>query len=298
MSAGDESALPCSRSALDKLGQRLADDGEPSDSDRALLRSVLAAYDVVLAESEERVRHIVAGFSSGGPTLGIATRVKTTGTIREKLRRQAGMGLKGMQDIAGIRIAGDLSRGQQNELGAALLNEFSGTTRPPRLSDRRVEPSHGYRALHVIVVVHDLPVEIQIRTAGQDAWAQLIEKLGDVWGRGIRYGEPPPHPTKSALGELTREGLLRSLMQFSDALEADSVAGLEDEAFGDQLADLERRLQQDPDELGPDVDSKAMLEEVDDMKARVLQRTQERSERQDELRKLLNSLADASGGWS
>lgn len=203
-----------------------------------------------------------------------------------------------MQDIAGIRVAGGLTRSQQNELGTALMNEFSGGNRPPRLSDRRIEPSHGYRALHVIAVLRDLPVEIQIRTSEQDAWAQLIEKLGDVWGRGIRYGEPPPHPTKSALGEFTREGLLRSLTRISDALEADSVAGLEDEAFADQLADLERRLQRDPDELGPDVDSKAMLESVNEMKASVLHRTQERSERQNELRELLNSVAETSRGWN
>ena len=35
---------------------------------------------------------------------------------------------------------------------------------------------------------------MQIRTAPQDQWAQLFEKLGDLWGRQIRYGDPPNNP--------------------------------------------------------------------------------------------------------
>jgi ppGpp synthetase/RelA/SpoT-type nucleotidyltranferase len=42
----------------------------------------------------------------------------------------------------------------------------------------------------VIVFEDSTPVEIQIRTKVQDAWAQITEKAGDRWGRGLRYGEP------------------------------------------------------------------------------------------------------------
>lgn len=50
---------------------------------------------------------------------------------------------------------------------------------------------HGYVAVHVIVFPGDAPIEIQIRTAWQHEWAELFEKLADLVGRGIRYGEPP-----------------------------------------------------------------------------------------------------------
>jgi hypothetical protein len=37
-------------------------------------------------------------------------------------------------------------------------------------------------------------VEVQVRTLAQSAWANTYERLGDVYGRGIRYGEEPAHP--------------------------------------------------------------------------------------------------------
>jgi len=50
---------------------------------------------------------------------------------------------------------------------------------------------HGYRAVHVVVYIGGLPVEIQVRTKAQDQWANAFEKFADVVGRGIRYGESP-----------------------------------------------------------------------------------------------------------
>ncbi len=50
---------------------------------------------------------------------------------------------------------------------------------------------HGYSAVHVIVFPEGAPVEIQVRTSWQHEWAELFEKLADLIGRGIRYGEPP-----------------------------------------------------------------------------------------------------------
>lgn len=51
----------------------------------------------------------------------------------------------------------------------------------------------GYRAVHVIAKVDNIPVEVQFRTELQDLWAQVFERLADGWGRQIRYGgEPDP----------------------------------------------------------------------------------------------------------
>ena len=56
------------------------------------------------------------------------------------------------------------------------------------LVDRRKAPSHGYRAVHVIVPVEDKPIEIQIRTELQHLWAELSEKFSDKVDPGIKYG--------------------------------------------------------------------------------------------------------------
>jgi len=72
-----------------------------------------------------------------------------------------------------------------------LRDEF----RVQRFEDRRLEPNHGYRAVHLIVEVENYPVEIQVRTALQHSWAEAFEKLADRLGRGIRYGDVPADPT-------------------------------------------------------------------------------------------------------
>ncbi len=58
----------------------------------------------------------------------------------------------------------------------------------PRVVDRRERPSHGYRAIHIVVLVRERAVEIQLRTALQHLWAELCEKLADTFGADIKYG--------------------------------------------------------------------------------------------------------------
>jgi ppGpp synthetase/RelA/SpoT-type nucleotidyltranferase len=90
-----------------------------------------------------------------------------------------------------MRIVGGFDRGGQDVLVAGLADLFSGERRTPRVVDRRAEPVQGYRAVHVIVFPQGIPIEIQVRTRWQHEWAELVEKLADRVGRGIRYGEPP-----------------------------------------------------------------------------------------------------------
>ncbi|SDG30184.1 hypothetical protein SAMN05421505_103104 [Sinosporangium album] len=130
----------------------------------------------------ETVRGI--GFQPSG-------RIKNTGTILEKLRRHGGSLLKSIQDLAGARIVLSGGRALQNHAIARIVNAFTSESRELRLVDRRTNPSHGYRAVHVIVNLHEAPVEIQVRTHWQHEWADMFEKLADRVGRGIRYGEPP-----------------------------------------------------------------------------------------------------------
>ena len=105
-------------------------------------------------------------------------------------------------------------------------------------------------------------IEIQVRTALQDAWAQVFEGLADSWGREIRYGQPMPDPDAPAvITPGTRQEVIRDMFALSEMIttfeEADCrIKEMESMSLGDILgpdehealvADLrgqQRRLQE------------------------------------------------------
>lgn len=147
-----------------------------------MLADVVSAYQDVLDEVDQRLRGM--GFQ---PT----TRVKTTGTLVDKLRRETKLKLKAIHDLAGARITIEGGRLEQDRAVGRIATAFADCPKTPVVKDRRENPSFGYRAVHVIVFIDSVPVEIQVRTQGQNTWAQIVEKLGDRWGRGLRYGLGP-----------------------------------------------------------------------------------------------------------
>jgi hypothetical protein len=72
------------------------------------------------------------------------------------------------------------------------------------IDDRRVRPSNGYRAVHVIVDA-DRPVEIQVRTHWQHWWAEFSEAMAVIYGDEVKYGgQIPGHPeVRAQLDELS-----------------------------------------------------------------------------------------------
>lgn len=88
-----------------------------------------------------------------------------------------------MQDIAGCRIVvSDVL--EQDRVVARIQSTFG------RVStfDRRERASFGYRAVHLVVIQDDRPVEVQVRTELQHLWAELSEKLADMLDHRIKYG--------------------------------------------------------------------------------------------------------------
>jgi hypothetical protein len=163
-----------SNSQIDRLGDRLKK-GSPSEADLRLLdeyrHSFDDAYDVVIRTIREKLHLEPTGRTA-----------KSISSIAEKLRRES-IRLSQVQDIAGCRvIVADVFT--QDQTIAALRESFLET----RVMDRRTHPSHGYRAVHIIVAPHEVSVEIQVRTALQDLWAQLSERLADVVDSSIKYG--------------------------------------------------------------------------------------------------------------
>lgn len=110
---------------------------------------------------------------------------KSTGALIEKLHRET-IRLTQVQDIAGCRvIVTDVA--EQERVVDSLRAVFSEAS----VADRRVNPSYGYRAVHVIVEIDGVQVEIQVRTSLQHLWAELSEKFSDVVDPSIKCGQGP-----------------------------------------------------------------------------------------------------------
>jgi ppGpp synthetase/RelA/SpoT-type nucleotidyltranferase len=166
-----------SKTQIDRLGERLRAQAFGEAELRLLdeyRRTFGPAYDRVVAN----VQRIIGVPVSGRPA-------KSTSSIIEKLNRES-LRLSQMQDIAGCRaIVADLL--QQDRAVNALEREFDSVA----VQDRRKKPSHGYRAVHLIVREDGKPIEVQIRTSLQHVWAEMSEKLADTIDPSIKYGGGP-----------------------------------------------------------------------------------------------------------
>jgi len=219
------------RSAIDALGRRLARAAVPAPEDLRLLAELQGEFVVALEQLGSLLRPY-AGVTFGDltkkKTLSATDRVKTPPTLIEKLRR--GTRLSSMQDIVGFRLKGDMSLIRQDEATQWRIRPFDDS----RVIDRRAAPSHGYRAVHLIVSVDGFDIEIQIRTAFKDIWANSTEQLGDVWGRWLRYGLPAEGPTEAI--RKARAEVVRLNIEFADAtaaLETLFAKGLRDATDSD-----------------------------------------------------------------
>ncbi|NUM56766.1 MAG: hypothetical protein HUU46_24320 [Candidatus Hydrogenedentes bacterium] len=166
-----------SKTQIDKLGERIKSETISEDDLR-----MLDQYRRSFADAHNHVISVIRGGLKLEPTGRLA---KSTSSIREKLRRES-IRLSQIQDIAGCRIVvPNLSA--QDELVARLRNVF------PQCSviDRREKPSHGYRAVHVVVHALERHAEVQVRTVLQHKWAETSEKASDVIDPGIKYGSGP-----------------------------------------------------------------------------------------------------------
>lgn len=176
------------KTQIDRLGERLKK-GNVEESDIRLLDSYRRSF----SESYEKVVKIIREQLGLQPT---GRPAKSTPSIIEKLRRES-IRLSQIQDIAGCRVIVD-DVGMQSETIARLTGVFVDAV----IFDRRERPSHGYRAVHVVLKCDEKLVEIQIRTRLQQLWAELSEKLSDAVDPAIKYGGGP-ESIRSRLSEIS-----------------------------------------------------------------------------------------------
>ncbi len=209
-----------SKTQVDRLGDRLKK-GNITEEDLRLLdqyrRSFTEAYEIVVGA----IRQALNLEPTGRPE-------KSTTSISEKLRRES-IRLSQIQDIAGCRlIVSDIA--EQESVIKSLTQLFEHVT----ISDRRRQPSHGYRAVHVIASCRSKLIEIQIRTSLQHLWAEMSEKFSDVIDPAIKYGGG----NESIRHLLTTAS---SLVAEEELLEAESAGERGLPAVGQELLGLHRR---------------------------------------------------------
>lgn len=221
-----------SKSQIDRLGNRLRNGGINENDVRLLdeyRRSFNDAYEIVVGS----IRQKLGLEPTGRPA-------KSTISITEKLQRES-IRLSQIQDIAGCRLIVP-AIAEQERIVASILEIVPNSI----VVDRRQKPSHGYRAVHVVVSVEQRSVEIQVRTALQQVWAELSEKLADLIDPAIKYGGGEEYlreflSTASAGIAVHENNESKVLEMQRDTVRMLAIAGLTDELRANIIS-LEAKL--------------------------------------------------------
>lgn len=169
-----------SRSALDRLGNRLRDADRPADEDREMYHAYRASFADALEEQQDRYRSLLPY------RMGEGARLKTLESTVAKLRRGT-FRLSKLQDIAGVRYVVRHLLDQERAIEVIAANSPD-----VRRVDYRDQPQNGYRAVHLIVgSTSGRPVEVQLRTNAQDLWANSCEGLATAIDSAVKYGGGP-----------------------------------------------------------------------------------------------------------
>jgi putative GTP pyrophosphokinase len=232
-----------SKTQVDRLGDRLRD-GQVGEAELRALSEYRASFAPAYRTVFETIRDELVLDPTGRPA-------KSTAAIIEKLRRES-IRLTQMQDIAGLRVVVPLIE-QQDDVASVVSALFEKAS----VMDRRERPSHGYRAVHVVLYVNDVPVEVQVRTALQHKWAELSEKMSDLVDPAIKYGGGDRASLRIlgkisstiAMGEAAQSAADAYVRDLRAASDPDRALLAKVEAMRDQNRARTRRFEQDLDAL-------------------------------------------------
>lgn len=222
--------MPPSKSQADKAGALLREWW--GGSRRDLEVGGRAAVDVVwayrvqfqypLTRVNANLRHYVKG---AGCEVFIAQRLKRLPRIIEKLHRHPRMRLSQMQDVGGCRaILPD--KAAIDSVLAGIRRNWEVIT----VDDYIAEPKpDGYRAIHVIVRRGGVPIEVQLRTFGQQDWADEVERIDGRVDYAVKDGEGPAH-------------VLRYLWLLAEVIATSEAGHQGDEERLREMAELRRSM--------------------------------------------------------
>ena len=101
----------------------------------------------------------------------VTQRLKRADRIIEKLVRHPRMQLTTMDDIGGCRVVVP-TLGDLDKLQRYLHRRWGDSVKTRRNYVADPKPT-GYRAYHLVVIRHGMPIEVQLRTAWQQNWANM-----------------------------------------------------------------------------------------------------------------------------
>ena len=155
------------------------------------MSTLMVYYRCAIMEVETKLKVLNEEFSlkhDRNPINSIKSRLKSFGSIREKLQREGIMATpdqieKNLNDIAGVRVICSFLD-DVYDIAEALLKQDD--IKIIRVKDYIKNPKpNGYRSLHLIIETpiflqhekHMVKVEIQLRTIAQDFWASLEHQM-------------------------------------------------------------------------------------------------------------------------
>ena len=186
---------------IDEAGQRLrewvAGGKDPAESLHPEVQyslGVVALFRSYFGPSLRRVTSQLTDFvMKESERADVTARPKPVDAILRKLLEGPQLRLSQMEDIGGCRAK--LPR--QAEVGAVVQLVRDRWWPEVAVHDYVSEPTRsGYRATHIVVVENGRSIEIQLRTEGQNRWADAVEAAEDRLGFRLKKAEGP--------GELVR----------------------------------------------------------------------------------------------
>lgn len=179
---------------IDKLGNRLRENADPTQEDLDFLQEYRKSYSAALPYIFEALRKSAIRIDNHAI---LTFRIKRINTIINKLRRfdnkdgNGDMRLSRMWDIAGCRCI--LSSSDNNKIFklADSLIKKSDIVERRSANDYVTEPkADGYRSYHMYVMKEGSgkPIEVQIRNKEMHNWATLVEIFDILYGLGIKEG--------------------------------------------------------------------------------------------------------------
>lgn len=179
-----------SNNQIRKLGKKIRENGFTKECCSKEDLELLQKYRLDHKESLDQVFFSAAKSSKAIHSGRIATfRLKRIDTILSKLKRESGMELDRMWDVAGCRIIVQ-SVHAIKEIAEQLKVDFE----VKRTKDSIDKPDEdGYKGLHLYLKPKDLvgskTIEVQLRTFEHHHWATLVEVVDVVFNTKIKEGD-------------------------------------------------------------------------------------------------------------